>query len=186
MGRARMMILAGGIAICLIAGSPHRLVGDGREYLAQAIEFASLRGPAFRPGDIPHIQAELARFDPALANWDIWSSTVADVSRGRVFLHFWFYALLAAPGIWVTNALGVPPTIAFTALNLVLLVTALWIALPRIGPAAGILLFAGPIVWWIDKAHTEVFTFSLLTIAFALMRERPWWSMVAAGLASTQ
>jgi hypothetical protein len=38
----------------------------------------------------------------------------------------------------------------------------------------------------IDKAHTEVFTFALPTIAFALMRERPWWSMVAAGAASTQ
>src|SRR5262245_14265440 len=167
MGRARTMILAGGIAICLIAGSSPRLVGDGREYLAQAIEFASFHGPAFRPGDIPHIQAELTRFDPGLASWDIWSSTVADVNRGRVFLHFWFYALLAAPGVWISNALGLPPTIAFTALNLVLLVAALWIALARIGPAACILVFAGPIVWWIDKAHTEVFTFSLLTIAFA-------------------
>lgn len=186
MGRAQTVILAGGLAICLIAGSPQRLIGDGREYLAQAIEFASFRGPAFRPGDIPHIQAELARFDPGLANWDIWSSTVADVNRGRVFLHFWFYALLAAPGVWLTNAVGVPPTIAFTTLNLLLLGVALSVALPRIGAAACVLLFAGPIVWWIDKAHTEVFTFSLLTITFALMQEQPWWSMLAAALASTQ
>ena len=186
MGRARTVMIAGALAICLIAGSPQRLVGDGREYLAQAIEFASLRGPAFRPGDIPHIQAELTRFDPGLANWDIWSSTVADVNRGRVFLHFWFYALLAAPGVWVTNVLRVPPTIAFTGLNLLLLGVALWVTRPRLGAAACVLLFAGPIVWWIDKAHTEVFTFSLLTIAFALLREQPWWSMVAAGLASTQ
>ena len=181
-----MLILAGALAICLIARSPQRLIGDGREYLAQAVEFASFRGPAFRPADIPHIQEELARFDPALADWDIWRSTVGDVKRGRVFLHFWFYALLAAPGVRVANALGAPPTVAFTALNLLLFGAALWVALPRIGPAACILLFAGPIIWWIDKAHTEVFTFALLTIAFALMRERPWWSMVAAGAASTQ
>jgi len=186
MERARAVIMAGVLAICLIAGSPQRLVGDGREYLAQAIEFASFRGPAFRPGDIPHIQAELARFDPGLANWDIWSSTVADVNRGRVFLHFWFYAFLAAPGVWVTNVLGLPPTIAFTVLNLMLLAAALWVAYPRAGAAACVLLFAGPIVWWIDKAHTEAFTFALLTIAFALMREQPWWAMLAAGLASTQ
>ena len=186
MGRAPTVMIAGLLAICLIAGAPQRLVGDGREYLAQAIEFASFRGPAFRPADIPHIQTELARFDPSLANWDIWSSTVADANRGRVFLHFWVYALLATPGVWVTNVLRVPPTIAFTGLNLLLLGLALWVAHPRIGAAACVLLFAGPIVWWVDKAHTEVFTFSLLTIAFALLREQPWWSMVAAGLASTQ
>ena len=180
------MILAGALAICLIAGSPQRLVGDGREYLAQAIEFASFHGPAFRPPDIPHVQMELARFDPALANWDIWSSTIGDITRGRVFLHFWFYALLAAPGVWMANALGVAPTFAFTALNLALFGAALWVAFSRIGPAASVLLFAGPIVWWLDKAHTEIFTFALLTIAMSLMRDRPWWAMLAAGVASTQ
>jgi hypothetical protein len=186
MSRGQTLILAGALAVCLIAGSPQRLVGDGREYLAQATEFASFHGPAFRPADIPHVQAELARFDPALANWDIWSSTIGDTNRGRAFLHFWFYALLAAPGVWLATVLGTPPTFAFTALNLVLLGAALWVALPRVGPAASILLFAGPIIWWIDKAHTEVFTFALLTIALALMRDKPWWSMVAAGAASTQ
>ena len=186
MGRAQTLIFAGALAVCLIAGSPQRLVGDGREYLAQAIHFASLHGPAFRPADIPSVQSELARFDPALADWDIWGSTVADSSRGRVFLHFWFYALLATPGVWIANGLGLPPTLAFTALNLALLGTALFVALPRIGPAACVLLFAGPLIWWIDKAHTEAFTFALLTIVFALMREQPWWSMVAAGAAATQ
>jgi hypothetical protein len=180
------MLVAGALAICLIGVSPPRLVGDGREYLAQAIEFASFHGPAFRPGDIPHIEEALARFDPDLAKWDIRSSTVADVNRGRGFLHFWFYSMLAAPGVWLTNTVGIAPTVSFTALNLVLFGAALWVALPRIGPAGCILLFAGPIVWWIDKAHTEIFTFALLTIAFALMRDRPWWSMIAAGAASTQ
>jgi hypothetical protein len=186
MGRAQTLMVAGAVAVCLIAASPQRLVGDGREYLAQAVNFASFHGPAFRPADIPAVQSEIARFDPALADWDIWGSTIGDSRRGRVFLHFWFYALLAAPGVWIATALHLPPTLAFTALNLVLLGIALWVALPRIGPAAALLLFAGPLIWWIDKAHTEVFTFALLTIAFALMRDLPWWSMVAAGAASTQ
>src|SRR4029453_3624506 len=146
MTRGQTLILAGALATCLIAGSPQRLVGDGREYLAQAIEFASFHGPAFRPADIPYVQMELARFDPALANWDIWSSTAGDVKRGRVFLHFWFYALLAAPGVWISKALGVPPTRASPALNPVLCGAAVWVAYPRVGPAASVLLFAGPIV----------------------------------------
>lgn len=181
-----MVVLAIALAVCLIAGSPQRLVGDGREYLAQAINFASFHGPALRPADIPDVQSQLARFDPALGDWDIRGSTVADRDRGRAFLHFWFYALLAAPGLWITNAIGVSPTLAFTALNLVLLGAALWCALPRAGPAACVLLFGGPLIWWIDKAHTEVFTFALLTIALTLMRDRPWWSMLAAAAAAVQ
>jgi len=30
-----------------------------------------------------------------------------------------------------------------------------------------------------------VFTFSLLAIAFVLLREAPWWSMICLGAAST-
>lgn len=186
MTRPQVLVVAGALALCLIAGSPQRFVGDGREYFAQATNFSSLHGPAFRPADIPRVQSRIARFDPDLAKWDIWGATVADTGRGRVFLHFWVYALLATPPLWVTNAVGAPPTMAFAALNLVLLGTALWLTLPRIGLAACLLLFGGPTLWWIDKAHTEIFTFSLLMITFAQMRDRPWWSMIAAGAASTQ
>ena len=186
MTRTELLLVAGALAVCLIAGSPPRFVGDGREYFAQATNFAALHGPAFRPGDIPRIQSQIARFDPGLAAWDLWGATVADSNRGRVFLHFWVYSLLATPWLWVTNALGAPPPLAFTAVNLLLLGAALWIALPRIGAAGCLLIFAGPIVWWLDKAHTEIFTFALLVIAFALLRDRPWWSMIAAGAAATQ
>ena len=178
--------IAGVLALSLIAGSSPRLVGDGREYLAQAINFASFHGPGIRPRDLEEIQAEMARFDPSLAGWDIRGATVADAHRNRDFQHFWFYALLAAPGLWVTRLLAVAPTLSFTAVNLAVLGIALWVALPRIGAAGALLLFVSPLVWWIDKPHTEAFTFSLLVITFAECERRPWWSMVAAGLAATQ
>ena len=38
---------------------------------------------------------------------------------------------------------------------------------------------------WVDKAQTEAFAFSLLAIALVLLRERPWWSFVCLGAAST-
>ena len=63
-----------------------------------------------------------------------------------MFLHFWFYALLAAPGVRVANALGAPPTVAFTALNLLLFGAALWVALAADDRRVH-LLFAGPIIW---------------------------------------
>jgi hypothetical protein len=186
MGRGQSVIVAGALAFCLIAGSSPRLIGDGREYLAQAVHFASLHGPAFRPADIASLQSEIARIEPSLGDWDLRASTVADSTRGRVFLHFWFYALLVAPFVWIAHVLGVSPLFAFTTVNLVLLGIAVWVALPRLGVAGAVLVFTGPIIWWIDKAHTEIFTFALLTITFALLKERPWWSMIAAGVASTQ
>jgi hypothetical protein len=48
------------------------------------------------------------------------------------------------------------------------------------------MLFLGPVVWWIDKVHTEVFTFSLIAIGITLVGDAPWWSMVAFGAAATQ
>ena len=186
MRRSSLLGIAGAVTLALLIASPQRLVGDGREYLAQAIDFASFHGPALRPRDLDAIRDELARFDPALSTWDIRGATISDARRNRDFPHFWFYALLAAPGIWVTRVLDAPPTLAFTALNVALLAVALATALPRIGVAACLLLFASPVVWWIDKAHTEVFTFALLMIAFLTAEDRPWWSMIAAGAAATQ
>jgi hypothetical protein len=186
MDHRRSMLVALALALALIAGSSPRVVGDGGEYLAQALNFASLRGPAFDPDHIPSIQARIAAADPRLARWHIPSTTVASRDGRRDFDHFWFYALLATPGIWVTRAAGVNPLFAFTLLNLVLLGLALRVSLPRMGPAACLLVFAGPVVWWLDKAHTEAFTFAMVTIAVALARDCPWWSMVAAGAAATQ
>jgi hypothetical protein len=48
------------------------------------------------------------------------------------------------------------------------------------------LLLAGPILWWLDKPHPEVFLFSLLSIAFATWRDRPGTAMVCAGLVAAQ
>jgi hypothetical protein len=186
MDRRKVLVAALAVALSLIAGSHPRTVGDGGEYVALALNFASLHGPAIAEDAVPSIQASIAQYQPSLAAWDITKSTIRGRFGGRDFVHFWFYPLLAAPGVWVTNVIGIHPAYAFAMLNLCLLALAFWVCLPQLGVAASVLLFCGPIVWWIDKPHTEAFTFSLLAIAFATFRERPWWAMIAAGAASTQ
>ena len=186
MDRRKALAAALAVALSLVAGSPPRTEGDGGEYVALALNFAAFRGPAIADDAIPDLQATIGRHEPRLAQWDIGKWSVAGRGGGRDFVHFWFYPALAAPAMWVTNALGVHPAFAFTALNLSLLGLALWLCLPRLGAPVSLLLFCGPIVWWIDKPHTEAFTFALLAVAFALFRERPWWSAVAAGAAATQ
>src|SRR5688572_21019770 len=171
--------------LCLVAGSTPRVVGDGVEYVSQAINFSMFDGPSLGRREIPEIEARLAAFNPVLADWRIERATVASSDSRRDFLHFWFYALLAAPVLWVTDAVGAGPPTAFTLVNLVFFGIALFVALPRIGTAGTLLLFGGPIIWWIDKPHTEVFSFALLTIAFALLRDKLWWSLIACGMAAT-
>jgi hypothetical protein len=184
--RVRYLVIAAAIALSLIAGSPTRIVGDGGEYLALALNFASLHGPAIGTPQVAGIEQRIGAIDPILADWQIPDSAVQGPDGRWDFLHFWFYSLLATPGVWLSQATGLPPTAAFTMLNLALLGLALWMALPRLGGSLSLLIFGGPIIWWIDKAHTEAFTFSLLIVAIVLMREAPWWAMVAAGAAATQ
>ena len=186
MSRAHALLVGVALGVCLAAGSPLRSVGDGGEYLAMGLNLASLRHPAVAPGNITAIQQDMSEADPALAHWDIRRYSFAAGDRRRDFVHFWMYPLVSVPALWLTQLVGASPLVAFTITNLGLLALALWIGLPRLGGALCLLLFGGPIVWWIDKAHTEVFTFSLLCIALLLMKERPWWSLVAAGAAAAQ
>lgn len=183
----RGLAIAAAAAAILVSTSPPRVVGDGGEYLTQAINFASLHGPSLSRRDIPAIHARLALVSPAMTTWDIEAASIpGGANRRRDFQHFWFYSLMATPFLWLTDAAGLNPIRAFTLLNGSLLLLAIAIALPRIGGVATTLLFAGPIVWWIDKAHTEAFTVALVSIAILLMRERPGWALAASGLAATQ
>ena len=102
------------------------------------------------------------------------------------FYHFWFFPALAVPGIWLARLAGVNPNYAFVALNVLLFMVALRIVSQRVAWWIAAVAFCGPVLWWIDKAHAEVFTFSLLAVAWVLVREAPWWSMVCLGAATTQ
>jgi hypothetical protein len=184
--RTRGLLVAAAAATLLIAGSPVRITGDGGEYAVQALNFAELHAPSIGRKAILSIRPRLGALDAHLTDWAIERSAVAGSDRRYDFLHFWFYALLATPYVWLTSLLGVNALWAFTLLNCTLLGIAIAIVLPRAGIAATLLIFAGPTIWWIDKAHTEVFTVSLVSIAIALTRERPGLAMVAAGAAATQ
>jgi hypothetical protein len=96
--------------------------------------------------------------------------------------HSVVYSALAVPMI----AIGFSATAAFAVLNGLLLTAALYITASRLNWTWCALVFAGPILWWLDKPLTEPFTFAMYAIAFALFDAAPWWSLVAAGVAATQ
>jgi hypothetical protein len=100
--------------------------------------------------------------------------------------HFWLYPLLAAPLSAITEFLHFGPEPGFALFNLLLLASAFAVVVREFGRAAALLTFVAPILWWIDKVHTEVFMFSLLAVAVATLRDRPWWALMALGGAAAQ
>src|SRR5262245_50746488 len=186
MSQRQTILIAVAIAAALVAAAPSRLPGDGGEYLALALNFADLDGPSIAADKLPALMNELGVHEPGLESFNPKPFMRQAADGSLDFLHFWFYSLLATPFVWITRLVGAAPTYAFALLNTTLLVGALVIAKPRLGGAACVLLFAGPILWWINKAHTEPYVFALVAVAMVCLVDRPWWSLVAAGAAAAQ
>lgn len=174
------------LLISLVSGSIPRRVGDGAEYLAMALNLSDFHLPAVSPEELTHLQERLAPLEESGYAIPITYPNLVAKDGRQDFPHFWFYSALAAPMVWVTRVLHLHPAASFTIVNMALLILALWVVVGRLDWAATLLLFGGPIIWWIDKSCTEVFTFSLIAISFTLLLERPWWSLVCLGAAATQ
>ncbi len=182
----RALVLAFGLLLAaLVATSAPRRVGDAHEYLAMAMNMARFGPPALAPADLARMEKELGRLHfsgvPLTTHAEL-----RDAAGHQDFFHFWLYSALAVPGVWIASAVGAHPNYAFAGLNSLLFLGALWVVSRRLAWWFAAALFCSPVLWWIDKSHTEVFTFSLLAIAFALLRDAPWWSMVALAAASSQ
>jgi hypothetical protein len=98
----------------------------------------------------------------------------------------WFYALTAAPLVRGVETLGRDPRSGFTALNLLLLAGAAVLLIRRVSTIAAVLLAGGPILWWIDKPHPDVFLFASIAAALVFIRTSPWLTILGLGLASAQ
>jgi hypothetical protein len=186
--RDRLLALGVGAALifALVTARPPQIVGDGGEYLVYSLNFVSLHGPSLRTRDLESLKRQARDYAPHLEDETFYRNAVTGRGGRRDFMHFWFMALVAAPFVALAKIAGLPPIVGYVGMNVTLLLAALWVALPRIGVPASLFLFGSPIIWWFDKAHPEVFTFTLLAICVLLVRDKPWWSMIAAGAASTQ
>lgn len=113
------------VLIFAIALTGVRANGDAREYALMARAFATHATPDIRKAEV----AWLVRTEPFLGRFvpvdrleaDDVPATIPHVSQGEsgrfYSLHFWLYSLLAAPFVVVTDALGVRPLLALSAVN---------------------------------------------------------------------
>ena len=179
-------VLYGLILGWLATTVPIRMMGDGGEYLAYALNLSYGHAPALTDASIAQIRAGLAPFDPEVSRWAIDKTGRRSPDGRQDFVHFWLFPALTSPGVAVLRALGADPRWSFTLLNIGLLMAAFYVVWRWVGWGAAFLLLGGPIVWWSNKVHVEVFIVSLMMIALALWRDRPGIALVCAGLVAAQ
>lgn len=184
MASRRLLPAFGLVLVTLVVTSSPQRVGDAREYLAMAMNLARLAPPALSAAEMATIEARLDRLH--FTGLSLITPALSAADGRQDFYHFWLYPALAVPGIWLAKLSGLHPNYGFAGVNALLFMGALWVVSQRLAWWVAAVVFCGPVLWWIDKSHTEVFAVSLLAVACVLLREAPWWSMVCLGAAATQ
>jgi len=184
--RLRFVVVYLVLLVTLAASSTQRRVGDGHEYLAMALNLSRMHPPAISDVEMRDIERTFTSLGSGFEGISLVNPDLRGRDGRQDLIHFWLYPLLAAPWIWVARGLAFPVNAAFTFVNILFLVGALWIVSNHVRRDVALLLFVGPIIWWVDKGHTEAFTFALLASGVALVTAAPWWSLVALGAAAAQ
>lgn len=182
--RLSILFALAGLLVASIADSTPRRVGDGLEYVAMTLNLSRGRAPALSPSEQQSLLSEitvLPGFDRAAVD-----APVPGRDGKGDFRHFWLYPLIASPFAMLTSWSGVHVNYAFAAVNLLLVGALIWVLAGQGYLPAAAMLTGGPILWWIDKAHVEVFLFVTLACAVLLIETWPAVALVAAGLAAAQ
>ena len=149
-------------------------VGDAGEYVAMSWQLSNLDPPSLTPDDVVAFREHAAGIRNAMPDYAGFAPKPELESGGRFdFAHFWSYPLLTVPFEWVARAADWPDTYAFAAVNILIACLAMALTLRKLGLGPAILLFVSPLIWWLDKPHTEVVVFSLVLVALLLWRTRP-------------
>jgi hypothetical protein len=186
-GLNRPRTLLAAIALFLVAAaadSELRRVGDGFEYLSMARNLSRAAPPSVAEEEASALATEMAAHGDRSWAVQLMPALRADDSRYD-FPHFWMCSLLAAPFVAIAAAAGAHPAIGFTALNVILMLGVCWL-LMRAGAGLVAVLFAVLMVWWIDKAHAEIFFAALVGGALLLRTTAPAPALLLLGVAAAQ
>ncbi len=174
-----------GLLIVATLSTPRR-VGDGGEYFAMAMRLASLQPPAVTREELAGLRAEVGKLGPGFDSALLEYPNLVGRDGRQDFLHFFLYPLFVVPMWRVAALFGLHPNWAFTVTNVGLLGLAAFLVLRRVPAAVWLGAFLSPIVWWIDKAHTEAFLFATVAVAAATFDRNPTTALIAYALAGAQ
>jgi hypothetical protein len=172
------------LAMILMA-SPRR-VGDASEYVAMAMNMAEWKPPALSDEDFTRIGTELVGHAGEFELTTRRLPELRGTDRRQDMPHMWLYALLAAPGVAVTSQIGVSPAWAFVGVNVLLVAGLAWLALLHGARAWALIVFASPLVWWMDKPLADLLVACSLGAAALLWARRRPLALLVLGPAAAQ
>lgn len=171
-------------------------VGDGSEYYALYLTIKSEWRPWMTAGAFK-LYDELFGSGTilALVPMDVLRDSFPALRTGATadFNHFWAYSLIAAMVGKGMGLIGLATSAhqAFLLQHAGLLLGVTWLALGLFGKRGAFvaltLTIASPIVWFLDKVHTEFFSHCFILAAVMLAQRRLYiWGALCLAVASTQ
>jgi len=156
-------------------------VGDGTEYLLTTIAFGEGHEPFITQGIVDRYNDLLRReplkgsFPVVLQNFPSVYGPPIPTREGPTYevWHFWFMGMLTAPYYWFTQTVGLNFADSYT-----LFFISLWLLLVMLGyrlqGMAGAvtttaIFILSPVLWFVNKAHTEFFTVAGVLAAVILL-----------------
>lgn len=185
------------LLLCLLLGrlEPVR-VGDGSEYYALYLAWRDTLRPWMGGASYASYQQLFSEHGIAeLVTLDWLRNAFPSLHLGETadFNHFWFYSFLAFIVSKVASFIGLMlnPHQAFLALHWLLLFATCSTAYRLYGGRGVavfvILTFCSPIIWFVDKVHTELLTYCATLIGIMLVFSRMYLAAAfAIAIAATQ
>lgn len=184
-----------GVLVVVLSRSPGYFVGDSADYYALYLAWKD----TLLPFMTEQSWAEYARrFSAETWHMPVPPESARAAAHLRVgatadFSHFWFYSLLAASIGYLLDLVGFPVRIhtAFVTLHWLLLTMVCVLARKHFGwrglAATLLLTLLSPMLWYVDKVHTEFFTYTLvLSSVIVFLRGRYLEAALFLAVASTQ
>jgi len=200
--RLRLWPLLGLIGLtCGLALASVRPTGDGGEYLLEAHAFASHGTPEIRLQDarwlrerVPSLRGVARRLASGIETASVApiESVRRDPSGAYYSIHFWFYSLLSAPFLALTDLAGASPALALGALNGIAAsacLLALWkhFEQSQFAFPAGVLFLLAGTTFYLGWTGPEVLTGSATIIACVRARRGDLaGGLLASAVASVQ
>jgi len=182
MARARAAIVGLLVfAFLTVAGirfGPSPITGDETEYYAMTYAWATNASPTLTPAVLRAIRTAIPgrpQTEPAV-------SLARDGSYNAI--HFWFLSLLATPFFLICRATGLDWRHCFAFLNALVFAGAAFLALRRFRWSGLLVVIGGlvdsPLFPYLNKAHGETFSVSLMAIAAMLVVGDQWLEAAVA------
>ncbi|MBV9468656.1 MAG: hypothetical protein JO316_01890 [Abitibacteriaceae bacterium] len=171
------------VVIAYMAHMPVTISGDAQEYLVITQAWFDHASPDMRPEDIspinrilrPHdVYHDLAITNPYLGFFQ--------AHNGRWYCwHFWLYPLCSVPFKALFHVLGADEFYAFKFGNIALFLIACYMVVFQSALSEAkrwmVLGLAGisPVIWYLNWAHPESFSWSFVLLSLVCMSNRNYW-----------